>query len=105
MVTPWYGRDEGGGVAVAVENLLQSLRQRGVPALAVIIVGDGWLPRIRRGSEREWLIYLPVRPRPRGSDLRARGGYWSRLPLTWMIVASLLLARSIRIVHFHYPSE
>src|SRR6185503_4234225 len=105
IVTPWYGRSERGGVALAVDNLVHTLRSRGRLVFVIVSGTDGWYPRFTRGSLNERVIYLPLRRR-KG---RARGakpffGYWVRLLLALQVLVFLFL-RYRPLVHFHYCCE
>jgi glycosyltransferase involved in cell wall biosynthesis len=106
MITPWYGIEERGGVAVVIENLVCGLRDFGVRILVLVLVGDGWLPRYERGQSGEHIFRLPIRARSESAGrLKSLLGYWLRLPGAWLLVSLMLIVGRCRIVHFHYCSE
>jgi glycosyltransferase involved in cell wall biosynthesis len=95
-----------GGVAVAVENLVCGLRDAGVRSHVLVPIGDGWLPKFEIGGSGEWIFYVPVRARSQTTKrLKSLLGYWLRLPLAWLVIGFLLVARRCQIVHFHYCAE
>jgi glycosyltransferase involved in cell wall biosynthesis len=105
IITPWYGSEERNGVAVAVENLVHGLISLGLRPFVFRIVGDGWLPRCKRGGQGELVIYLPIRPRSEATTLKPFFGYWLRFALVWIVLAPFILASRCSLMNFHYYSE
>jgi hypothetical protein len=62
MVTPWYGSQLSGGVAIAVENLARSLSVIEIHSLIVVPEGYALLPRFERGAFGERIVRLPILP-------------------------------------------
>lgn len=103
IVTPWYGRQSAGGVAIASANLVQALRQLGIDSLVVVPTGDGWWPQSAKGDGGETIIHLPVRGSgDRGAGVKAFLGYWCRVPIVWLSTVFLLCRWGCRVVHFQY---
>ena len=102
MIAPWYGAKDGGGVAIAIENLVHGLLSRGAKVFVVKIIGDGWRPRFSRGTQNELIVRLPLRGRSEFAGAKALIGYYLRLPI---LVATLLVLRLVtrfQLVNFHY---
>jgi len=106
MVTPWYGSQLGGGVAIAVENLARSLSEIEIQSLIVVPEGNALLPRFERGALGERIVRLPILP----WHLQFKGprsfiGYWYRLVAAFFLLAGMTLLRGYRATHLHYCLE
>ena len=106
IVTPWYGRRERGGVALAVENLVYALRGRGVGCFVLVTGGNGWFPRLARGEMEEPIVYLPLRHRHgRSKGAKSFFGYWLRFLMAWVVLSFVFIRYRCPVVHFHYCAE
>jgi glycogen(starch) synthase len=106
MVTPWYGSQLGGGVAIAVENLARSLSGIEIQSLIVIPEGNALLPRFERGALGERIVRLPILPwHLQFKSPRSFIGYWYRLVAAFFLLAALIFFRGYRAAHLHYCLE
>lgn len=101
LVTPWYGGTSN-GVAVVVESLAQSLHQAEVPVLVVELVGDGWLPQIRRGTAGEEILSTCVRNPGAARSLARRLAAHMRGAIAAVVIRRMIRRRRLRVAHFHY---
>lgn len=105
VVTPWYGGIRG-GVAIAVESLVQGFIADGVAAVAVRVTPDRWLPHVRRGSVGEEIVDLCVRPRSSAAGSLTRSvGYHIRATLARRCLRRLVRQYDARIIHFAFAIE
>jgi len=105
VVTPWYGGIRG-GVAIAVESLVQGLIAAGGAAVAVRFAADLWLPRVRRGTAGEEIVELCVRPRSSADGtLSQRAGYHLRATVARLCLRRLVRKYDIQVVHFAFAIE
>ena len=102
MITPWYGVAEGGGVAIAIENLVHGLQRCGARIFVIKIVGDGWYPHFSRGAQNELIVRLPLRGRHECRGVKGVIGYWLRLPIADMTLLILGIVTRFQFVNFHY---
>lgn len=104
-ITPWYGGIRG-GVAIAVESLVQGLIAAGGLAVAVRIAPDRWLPQVRRGTAGEEILELCVRPRSSAvGPLAQRVGYHFRAAMARMWLRRLVRKYDAKVVHFTFAIE
>lgn len=103
ILTPWYGGDSN-GVGIAVESLAHSLIAAGRSCVIVQVVGDGWLPRFRRGERGETIVLLCLRPPLKsGRFICWLGARW-RLTSAALTLRYLVRARGLGVAHFHYTA-
>lgn len=102
MITPWYGAGEGGGVAVAIENLVHGLQRCGAKIFVIKVLGDGFFPHVSRGDQNELIVRLPVRSRKECRGVKGFLGYWLRLPIVVITLLVLIIGTRFQIVNFHY---
>jgi L-malate glycosyltransferase len=99
LVTPWYGRN---GVGLVAEGIAQSIRELGGTCVVLHVVGDGWLPRRKRGREGELIISICARaPDPDASRLTRAAAQLRHLVAT-ALVRYLVRRFTLRVAHFHY---
>jgi len=104
-ITPWYGGIRG-GVAIAVESLVQGLIAAGGSAVAVQIAPDRWIPRVRRGTAGEEILELCVRPRSAAvGTLPQRVGYHFRAAVARLWLRRLVRKYDVQVVHFAFAIE
>lgn len=101
LLTPWYGGSKG-GVAVATETLAQSLTVVGASCVVIEVVGDGWIPRVRRGSGGEMIVTLCVRDPSDASTLLRRVAARLRAGVARVVVRAIVHFTGARVAHFHY---
>jgi len=99
LVTPWYGRN---GVGLVVEGIAQSVRRLGGTCVVLQVVGDGWLPGIRRGSEGELIVTVCVRPLAAGASAPSRLAAGLRRLVANTILRYLVRRFALQVAHFHY---
>jgi glycosyltransferase involved in cell wall biosynthesis len=102
MVTPWYGARDGGGVGIAIENLVHSLLRRGVKVWVIKVVGDGLFPRFNRGHQNELIVQLPLRGRSEFVGGKASLGYWLRSLIATVVLLGLRITTRFQLINFHY---
>ena len=105
IVTPWYGGTRG-GVAVAVESLVQGLIRAGGRAITMRLVPDGWIPRTRYGTADEEIVELCVRPHAAAVGTPSqRAGYYMRFEIAQHALRRIVREQDVRVVHFSYAIE
>lgn len=99
LVTPWYGRN---GVGLVVEGIAQSVRKLGGTCVVLQIAGDGWIPRLRRGSEGELIVSVCVRKVAAGSTAPRRLAAKLRRVVANSVLQYFVRRFGIEVAHFHY---
>jgi L-malate glycosyltransferase len=99
LITPWYGRN---GVGLVVEGIARSLRAMHATTVVMQIVGDGWFPAFRRGSDGELIVVLCMRGPLPGSTPRYRFAEAVRGMIAGLTVRYLVRRHGLKIAHFHY---
>jgi len=101
LVSTWYGGPNN-GVGLVVESLAQSLHRAGTAVAVLELLGDGWRPRIRRGTAGEEILSVCFRdPGSTRSTVRRLVAH-ARLIVAARAVRRLVRRRALRVAHFHY---
>lgn len=105
MITPWYGGTNG-GVAVAVEGLVEALDERGTFAPVVRLDWEALRPRRSAGRSGEPITDLCVRGAAYASGtLRQRTGFTLRKRLAAATLDRLVQEHGVRVAHFHFAES
>lgn len=99
LITPWYGRN---GVGLVVEGIAQSVRKLGGTCVVLQVTGDGWVPRLRRGTEGELVVSICVRTVTADSTAARRLAAKLRRVVANSVLRYLVRRLGIEVAHFHY---
>lgn len=101
LISSWYGGSNN-GVALVVESLAQSLVRSGTPVAVLEVVGDGWRPRMSRGTAGEEILTVCIRdPGAATSPIRKVAARLRAL-IAARAIRALVRRRGLRVAHFHY---
>ena len=101
LITPWYG-GSGNGVAAVVESIAQTIPRLGAKCVVLQIVGDGWLPKAKRGGFGELVVSLCIRLRPKNGNLFRLAAAMLREAVAHVAVRYLVKRHHLQVAHFHY---
>lgn len=101
VVTAWYG-DPSNGVAMVAESVVHSIRAAGGRAAVLRVVGDGWLPRARKGPSGETILTVCIRDPKAAKSRWRRAVARIRLAVVATAVRRIVRHERLRIAHFHF---